>query len=56
MTHTGLETIDVKYFSRCLNNSQIEERNECGGVRLGDVIEFEIVLKVQYNKNFSPIT
>ncbi|KAK2576870.1 hypothetical protein KPH14_005497 [Odynerus spinipes] len=38
--------IDVKYFSRCLDlGGKLMERQECGGLRVGDVIEFEIVVK-----------
>nr|XP_050851498.1 integrin beta-PS-like [Vespula vulgaris]XP_050851499.1 integrin beta-PS-like [Vespula vulgaris] len=38
--------IDVKYYSRCLNATEkLMEWHECGGLRVGNVIEFEIVLK-----------
>ncbi|KAI4504441.1 hypothetical protein M0802_000912 [Mischocyttarus mexicanus] len=38
--------INVKYYSRCLNETdKLMEWQECGGLRIGDVVEFEIVLK-----------
>ncbi|XP_077255158.1 integrin beta-PS isoform X1 [Temnothorax americanus] len=44
---TAPEMIDVKYFSRCLNKTgELLERQECGGLRVGNIIEFEVVLKV----------
>ncbi|XP_012529707.2 integrin beta-PS isoform X2 [Monomorium pharaonis] len=44
---TAPKMIDVKYFSRCLNKTgELLERQECGGLRVGNIIEFEIVLKV----------
>jgi len=45
---TAPKMIDVKYFSRCLNKTgELLERQECGGLRIGNIIEFEIVLKVR---------
>ncbi|XP_047349920.1 integrin beta pat-3-like isoform X3 [Vespa velutina] len=47
--------IDVKYYSRCLNATEkLMERNECDGLRVGNVIEFEIVLKA-YECPTSPL-
>lgn len=47
MIDTAPKMIDIKYFSRCLNKTgELMERRECGGLRVGNVIEFEIVLKV----------
>ncbi|KYQ55161.1 Integrin beta-PS [Trachymyrmex zeteki] len=44
---TAPKMIDVKYFSRCLNKTgELLERQECEGLRVGNIIEFEIVLKV----------
>jgi len=45
---TAPKIIDVKYFSRCLNKTgELLERQECEGLRVGNIIEFEIVLKVR---------
>lgn len=45
--------IDVKYYSRCLNATEkLMEWHECGGLRVGNVIEFEIVLKVKIHEKF----
>lgn len=44
---TAPKIIDIKYFSRCLNKTgELLERQECEGLRVGNVIEFEIVIKV----------
>lgn len=44
---TAPKMIDVKYFSRCLNKTgELLERQECGGLRVGNIIEFEVVFKV----------
>ncbi|KAL6266653.1 hypothetical protein P5V15_003493 [Pogonomyrmex californicus] len=44
---TAPKMIDVKYFSRCLNKTgEMLERQECEGLRVGNVIEFEVVLKL----------
>ncbi|XP_015190709.1 PREDICTED: integrin beta-PS-like [Polistes dominula] len=47
--------INVKYYSRCLNATEkLMEWQECGGLRVGNVIEFEIVLKAfECPKNLS---
>lgn len=48
MIDTAPKMLDIKYFSRCLNKTgELLERNECGGLRVGNVIEFEVVLKVR---------
>ena len=45
---TAPKIIDVKYFSRCLNKTgELLERQDCEGLRVGNIIEFEIVLKVR---------
>lgn len=45
---TAPKMIDVKYFSRCLNKTgELLERQECGELRVGNIIEFEVVLKVR---------
>nr|XP_031846906.1 integrin beta-PS-like isoform X2 [Nomia melanderi] len=39
-------TVDVKYFSRCLTNAtELQERRECGGLRAGNVVHFDVLLK-----------
>ncbi|XP_020286322.1 integrin beta-PS-like [Pseudomyrmex gracilis] len=44
---TAPKMIDIKYFSRCLNKTgEMLERQECGGIRVDNVIEFEIALKM----------
>ncbi|EZA50855.1 Integrin beta-PS [Ooceraea biroi] len=44
---TAPKVLDIKYFSRCLNKTgELLERRQCDGIRTGNVIEFEIVLKV----------
>ncbi|XP_014600603.1 PREDICTED: integrin beta-PS-like [Polistes canadensis] len=47
--------INVKYYSRCLNATEkLMEWQECGGLRVGNVVEFEIVLKAfECPKNLS---
>ncbi|XP_076245991.1 integrin beta pat-3-like [Calliopsis andreniformis] len=51
MTDNAPNMIDVKYFSRCLDqNGELKERQECGGLRIGNIVEFEIVLKVRIDK------
>ncbi|XP_076668344.1 integrin beta-PS [Andrena cerasifolii] len=46
MTDDAPRMIDVKYFSRCLEKTgELKERRECGGLRVGDVVEFEVALK-----------
>ncbi|XP_015432904.1 PREDICTED: integrin beta-PS-like [Dufourea novaeangliae] len=46
MTDNAPEMIDVKYFSRCVEkNGTLQERQECGGLRVGNVVEFEVALK-----------
>lgn len=48
MIDTAPKMIGVKYFSRCLNKTgELLERQECGGLRVDNVIEFEVVLKVR---------
>lgn len=48
MIDTAPKMIDVKYFSRCLNKTgELLERQECGGLRVNNIIVFEIVLKVR---------
>ncbi|KOC68093.1 Integrin beta-PS [Habropoda laboriosa] len=47
MTDNAPDIIDVKYFSRCLDkNGELTERQECGGLRVGNVVDFEVVLQV----------
>lgn len=56
MVDTAPKMIDIKYFSRCLNKTEeLLERNECGGLRIDNVIEFEVVLKVRKFHNNSTI-
>ncbi|KAH0953620.1 hypothetical protein HN011_000489 [Eciton burchellii] len=44
---TAPKMVNIKYFSRCLNETrELLERQECGGLRVGNVVEFEIILKV----------
>ncbi|XP_043487353.1 integrin beta-PS-like [Polistes fuscatus] len=47
--------INVKYYSRCLKATEkLMERQECEGLRVGNVVEFEIVLKAyECPKNLS---
>lgn len=51
MTDDAPKMIDVKYLSRCLGDSEstMKERRECGGLRAGNVVEFDIILKVIEN-------
>lgn len=45
---TAPKMIDIKYFSRCLNKTgQLLERQECEGLRVGNIIDFNITLKVR---------
>lgn len=47
MTDDAPKMIDVKYFSRCLDKSgELKERQECGGLRVGNMVEFEVTLQV----------
>lgn len=47
MTDDAPKMIDVKYFSRCLDkNGELKERQECGGLRVGNMVEFEVTLQV----------
>lgn len=47
MTDDAPKMIDVKYFSRCLDkNGELKERQECGGLRVGNIVEFEVTLQV----------
>ncbi|KAM0732640.1 Integrin beta-PS [Formica fusca] len=44
---TAPKIINIKYFSRCLNKTgELLERQECEGLRVGNVIEFEVVIKI----------
>ncbi|XP_078049137.1 integrin beta-PS [Augochlora pura] len=46
LTDNAPETIDLKYFSRCLDkHKEMQERRECGGLRVGDIVSFELVFK-----------
>ncbi|XP_029033971.1 integrin beta-PS-like [Osmia bicornis bicornis] len=46
MTDDAPKMIDIKYFSRCLEeNGELKERRECGGLRVGNIVEFEVVLR-----------
>ncbi|CAL7946615.1 unnamed protein product [Xylocopa violacea] len=46
MTDDAPKMIEVKYFSRCLEtNGELKERKECDGLRVGNVVEFEVVLQ-----------
>ncbi|XP_016773439.2 integrin beta-PS [Apis mellifera] len=46
MTDDAPKMIDVKYFSRCLDkNGELKERQECGGLRVGNIVEFEVTLQ-----------
>ena len=48
MADNASKLINVRYFSKCLNkNSILKEVRECGGLRVGNIIEFQIILKVQ---------
>lgn len=47
MTDNAPKMVNVKYFSRCLDKKgELKERQECGGLRVSDVVEFEVVLQV----------
>ncbi|XP_057329990.1 integrin beta-PS-like isoform X1 [Microplitis mediator] len=52
MTDNAPKHINVKYFSKCLNkvgddndNIELKQQSKCQGLRFGDVVEFEIVIK-----------
>ncbi|KAG7201582.1 hypothetical protein KM043_004327 [Ampulex compressa] len=46
LTDNAPKMIDIRYFSRCLNeSSEVKERRECGGLRVGNVINFDVMLK-----------
>ncbi|XP_043581912.1 integrin beta-PS-like [Bombus pyrosoma] len=46
MTDNAPKMIDVKYYSRCLEkNVELKERQKCGGLRVGNVVEFEVTLQ-----------
>ncbi|KAK1136188.1 hypothetical protein K0M31_000753 [Melipona bicolor] len=46
MTDNAPKTVDVKYYSRCLEkNGELKERQKCGGLRVGNVVEFEVTLQ-----------
>lgn len=46
ITDDAPKMIDVKFFSRCLEkNGELMERRECGGLRVGNIVEFEVALK-----------
>jgi protocadherin alpha len=48
MIHTAPKIIDVKYFTRCLNQmGKLRESKKCEGLRVGNVIEFEVELNVR---------
>ncbi|XP_016841340.1 integrin beta-PS [Nasonia vitripennis] len=44
MTDNAPEMIDVRYFSKCLDENS-KERETCDGLRVGNVVEFQVVLK-----------
>lgn len=47
LTDDAPKFMDVRYFSKCLDkNGDMKERRDCGGLRVGNVVEFDIVLKV----------
>lgn len=57
MIDNAPQHINVKYFSKCLNtigdkdyvdnnDSQMKEQSKCQGLRFGDVVEFQVVIKV----------
>ncbi|XP_043285447.1 integrin beta-PS-like [Venturia canescens] len=47
LTDDAPSFVDVRYFSKCLDpNDEMKERKDCGGLRLGNVVEFDIALKV----------
>ena len=51
MTDNATKMIDIRYFSRCLNETaEAEERRDCGGLRVGNTVEFDVVIKVFYVK------
>lgn len=53
LTDDAQKLIDVRYFSKCFNgNSILKERQECDGVRVDNVAQFEIILKVSDDKKF----
>ncbi|XP_012274157.1 integrin beta-PS isoform X2 [Orussus abietinus] len=46
MTDNAPRLIDIKYYSKCLNAyGELKERKECGGLRVEDVVKFEVALK-----------
>lgn len=51
MTDNAPEIIDVRYFSKCLDENS-KERETCDGLRVGNVVEFQVVLKVKKLYNF----
>lgn len=47
MSDNATKAVDVKYFSKCLEKSNdLKESRVCEGLRVGNVVEFEILLKV----------
>lgn len=47
MSDNATKAVDIKYFSRCLEDSkELKEGRECGGLRFGNIVEFEILIKV----------
>ncbi|XP_043480175.1 integrin beta-PS-like [Leptopilina heterotoma] len=46
MSDNATKAVDIKYFSRCLEKSDdLKESRVCEGLRVGNVVEFEIILK-----------
>lgn len=51
MIDNAKKPITLRYFSKCLDKKgEVIERSECQGFHFGDIIQFEISIKVQMNK------
>ncbi|XP_033208227.1 integrin beta-PS-like isoform X2 [Belonocnema kinseyi] len=48
LTDNATRSIDIKYFSKCLKETaEPKERRECGGLRVGNTVEFDVVIKAR---------
>jgi integrin beta 1 len=45
MTDNASEYVKIKYFSKCLGRERIQT-NKCGGLKVGDVVEFDMEISV----------
>lgn len=47
MKDNATSTVNIKYYSKCLNNSGDEKQtNKCGKIKVGDVVTFKIEIEV----------